>query len=148
MFERILVAVDGSPHADRALESATELAKRFKSKLTLITVVQLRAGFGEAVAPVPPVTQDEIRNFHHMVDERANRIRAQGVAQVEAVVTEGYVVDAILTYVEQHPQDLLVVGARGLSATGRLFLGSTSDGLVHHARCPVLVFRTEPKSGR
>lgn len=140
MFERIVVPIDGSANADRALDAAIEIAGRFNSHLTLITIVPLNLQVNVMPVPVPLTTPEDIKAFQKMVDERASKASKQGIAHVKTVVLEGYVVDSILAYVEEHPQDLIVVGARGLSRAGRLFLGSTSDGLVHHAKLPVLVF--------
>lgn len=145
MFERIVVAIDGSTNADRALDAAIEIAARFSSHLALVSVVPLNVQVSAMPIPVPMTTPEDIKAFQTMVDERAARASSKGIAHVETLVMEGYVVDSILAYVEQHPQDLIVVGARGLSRTGRLFLGSTSDGLVHHAKCPVLVFHSAPE---
>ncbi|MGA7924132.1 MAG: universal stress protein [Thermoplasmata archaeon] len=144
MFERIVVAIDGSSNADHALDAAIEIARRFNSRLTLITVVPLIVQVGAMPVPTPMTTPEDIQAFHKMLGERASRASTQGVPPVETIVVEGYVVDSILTYVEQHPQDLIVMGARGLSRAGRLFLGSTSDGIVHHAKCPVLVLHGTP----
>ena len=69
------------------------------------------------------------------------RAERHGVTKVTSECRQGIVVDQILRYLAQHPSDLLIVGARGLSASRRVVLGSVSDALVHDAACPVLVVR-------
>jgi nucleotide-binding universal stress UspA family protein len=142
MFAKVLVAIDGSKQADLALDAAVEIARKFRSDLTVLTVVPIRIGYLAGPVVVPPVTEEDLQSYRKILEERTKKIDSSGLKSVRTAELEGYVVDAILSYMEKEPQDLLVVGARGLSATGRLFLGSTSDALVHHAACPVLVFQT------
>src|SRR3712207_2674630 len=59
----------------------------------------------------------------------------------------GTPVDAILDLGEEIGADLIVMGSRGHGPLGRLILGSVSEGVVHHAPCPVLVLRGGPKPG-
>ena len=60
---------------------------------------------------------------------------------VEPHLLQGSPVDAILDLCEELRPGLLVMGSRGLGPVGRLLVGSVSEGVVHHARCPVLVLR-------
>lgn len=141
MFERILAAIDGSENADHALDMAVEIAGKFGSELTVLAVVPITTGY--MGAPVL-ATDDIVQEYQKLVDERVEKIDRSRLKSVTRAVLEGYVIDEILGYLDKHPQDLLVVGARGLSTAGRLFLGSTSDALVHHAKCPTLVYRAPP----
>jgi len=69
-------------------------------------------------------------------------VAKKGISGVDSVLLEGDPVDRILEYSEKHAPDLIVVGSRGLSDAGRFFLGSVSDGILHHARCSVLVVKS------
>ncbi|MCI4360112.1 MAG: universal stress protein, partial [Thermoplasmata archaeon] len=62
--------------------------------------------------------------------------------KVQTVALEGEVTDALVGYLEHHPQDLVVVGSRGLSRGRRLLLGSVSTELVQRLPAPVLVVPT------
>ncbi len=73
------------------------------------------------------------------------RATKAGVASVTGVTYEGVVADEILSHLERHPTDLLVVGSRGLSMAKRILLGSVSTAVVTHAPCPVLVVRPPAK---
>jgi len=149
-FGRIAVAIDGSPHAERALDVAIDLASKYGSSLSIIGVaalVPVYIGSTEAWAP-PEVPDPEIKYFHKLVDKAVARAQAAGVSPVAGVVLEGVIVDEIAGYLDQAPADLLVMGSRGLSTARRLLLGSVSDAIVHHAKCPVLVIRTDAPAAK
>ena len=88
---------------------------------------------------MPPISKMDVDRYHSIVNGRAERLRASGLRNVTTRVLEGYVIDAILDYANHHHIDLIVIGARGLSRAERLFIGSTSEGVLHHAKVPVLV---------
>ncbi|HTW55134.1 MAG TPA: universal stress protein [Thermoplasmata archaeon] len=141
-FRSIAVAVDGSPHADDALATAIDMARRYSASLTVVAVAPLPAAFVLPNEPAPaPVMESDTPRFRALVDAGVERARAAGLAAVEGVCEEGPPVDTILDFLRAHPVDLLVVGSRGLSTAKRILLGSVSAGLVNHAPCPVLVVR-------
>jgi nucleotide-binding universal stress UspA family protein len=84
---------------------------------------------------------DEGKSLRVQVEEAEKEAHAKGVPAVFSVVLRGKVVDALLGYVAEHPQDLIVVGSRGLTRGSRLIMGSVSSELVSLAPCPVLVIR-------
>ncbi len=141
MFDRILVGFDGSAPARQAIHAATEIAARFHSTVTIAFVHPAsstpRDAVLESLVPLP----DEGKAFGAVVEEVQSKAVAQGAAGVESVLLEGDVVETLLSWINHHHQDLLVVGSRGLSRGRRLLLGSVSSGLVNRAPCPVLVVR-------
>jgi nucleotide-binding universal stress UspA family protein len=144
-FARITVATDGSPHADRAVEIACDLARRYGSSLTILGVAPLVPMYiGSTEAWVPAEIPDtEIQHYRQLVEKSVAQAKSSGLTNVTGVCLEGVIVDEIIGYLEQSPADLLVLGSRGLSTARRLLLGSVSDAVVHHAKCPVLVVRTD-----
>jgi len=138
----IVAAYDGSPESITALDEAADLARQSGAKLTIVGAVPLVSQtFGVAM----PVGQ----GIEHAVDEarkdlaaQKSRLAAHGLAGVETHLLEADPVAAVVGYVDQHSIDLVVVGSRGLGAPGRFFLGSVSDGILHHARCSVLVVKS------
>jgi nucleotide-binding universal stress UspA family protein len=143
LFGRIAVAVDGSAHADRALDFAIDLAKKYGGELTLIAVaplIPLYIASSEAWIP-SEIPEAETKLFRQIVDQGTAKAKAAGAPSVTGVCLEGVIVDEILGYLEVHPADLLVVGSRGLSTAKRLLLGSVSDAIAHHSGCPLLIVR-------
>jgi nucleotide-binding universal stress UspA family protein len=141
MFRSILVAVDGSPAAAKALEEAIDLARDSGARLTLISVAELPrwrfSGFPLAV-PYPNQAQ-LVREAEAIVEEAEARVPED--VPVSTVVRWGPVVTEILKRVRTGEHDLVVVGTRGLGPAGSLILGSVSRAVLAKSPVPVLVAR-------
>jgi nucleotide-binding universal stress UspA family protein len=140
MFAKVLVPVDGSPDAHRALDTALDLAGRLGARVTVLEVVEdfgPLPGYYEAA----PEGADRVR---WLADQRFEDIvPALGTTDVawDRLVERGDPADTVCRVAEQEAYDLIVIGSRGLSAVKRFLVGSVSDRVVHHAPCPVLVVR-------
>jgi len=152
MFEKILVPIDGSTHSLRAVEIAIQIAKKFHGKITLIHVYS--AGIAPIEMPEPsrmagsipilaPVDYSKVieamkKAGNKILEESAKKVEAEEV-KVEKLLVEGHVVEKIIKTASEGDFDLIVIGPRGLSKIKQMILGSVSDGVIHHAHCPVLV---------
>jgi nucleotide-binding universal stress UspA family protein len=142
-FGKIAVAVDGSAHANHALEFAVDLAKKYTAELTIVAVAPLTAYVATSEPWIPTeVLEGEVKHYRSILDKSVASAKASGLASVTGVTLEGHITEELVAFVEKNPVDLLVMGSRGLSSTKRLLLGSTSDEVLHHVRCPVLIVRT------
>jgi nucleotide-binding universal stress UspA family protein len=138
----VLVAYDGSKPAVMAASQAVDIAKLSGAKLTLVCVIPvMAAAYGIEMPPGGSVAETIEGARRMLVEAKADLVK-KGVEDVETVLMEGDPVDRVLEYAEKHPPDLIVAGSRGLSDAGRFFLGSVSDGILHHARCSVLVVKS------
>jgi nucleotide-binding universal stress UspA family protein len=81
------------------------------------------------------------REARRVLESQVDALEAAGDLSIEPHLLQGSPVDAILDLCEELRPGLLVMGSRGLGPVGRLLVGSVSEGVVHHARCPVLVLR-------
>ncbi|EQD43016.1 universal stress protein [mine drainage metagenome] len=145
-IQRIAVAIDGSPCAERALEAAIDLAQRYGAALAILSVAPIHSMY---VSPTEPwvatqVLESDSGRYQKIVADAVAKAEAQGVASVTGVCLEGVVVDELLMHLERHPTDLLVLGSRGLSTARRVLLGSVSESVLHHVNCPVLIVRERP----
>jgi nucleotide-binding universal stress UspA family protein len=142
-FESIVVAFDGSEPSVRAVNVALDLASRFHSRVTLLSVVPPPAPAYTGIATPPTVELEDMeRPFLEAADLQKARLEKAGIPHVRVELRRGSPGREILQFLEDRPPDLLVIGARGLSELGRVFLGSVSDLVVHHAHCPILVVRS------
>ena len=155
MFDRILVPTDGSEHSMNALETAIQIAMRFHGKITLIHVYSVSVTpiiIPEPSTLTPPATPIlapvEMSRVAEASRNAGNRILSDGAekakaarVEVETVLVEGHTVQEITRAAKEGGFDLIVIGARGLSHIRILLLGSTTDGVMHHATCPVLVVK-------
>ena len=145
-FARITVAIDGSPNSQQALDAAVDLAKTYGSELTILAVAPFVPVYLPTAGPYVATagSAGDVPRYQELVDSAVKKAESAGVGAVTGLCIEGVVVDEILSHLETHPTDLVVVGSRGLSATKRLLIGSVSSALVTHAPCPVLVVRPAP----
>jgi nucleotide-binding universal stress UspA family protein len=139
LFEKILVALDGSEHSIRALKTAIQIAKKFDGTITLIHVY--------TVSPFV-ITPKQVYKYVQAVQELGNNILQEGTSltkaegvQVETLLTEGHAVEKILKTAMKQNFNLIVLGSRGLSTLKGILMGSVSEGVTKNASCPVLVVK-------
>ena len=143
MFLNVLVAIDVSVHAARALDEAVDLARTQRSRLTVICVASRGAWrylAGPYVGMMP--TQED-------ADEAAERTIAAARARVAdelpvtTVVGRGSPAEAILERAQEGNHDLIVMGSRGRGPAASALLGSVSHHVLHHGHVPVLIVHAE-----
>lgn len=137
----VVLAYDCKAPAIAALDTATEIVIRTGAKLTVVCVLPTHGGSDIEIPPGVSLTE-VIAATRARLEKVKDDLLRRGVSQVEIVFLEGDPVDRILDAADKQSAELIVVGSRGLSSTGRFFLGSVSDGVLHHARCSVLVARS------
>lgn len=138
MFEKIVLAVDGSEPAGRALEAAANLAGCSGGEIVVVHVVERVAG-GRG-GPFEVEAPEEGRSI---LDEAVRTLKERGV-NVRGEVRHafaGRVAKEILDVVGAEHADLVVMGTRGLSDWEGMLVGSTAHKILHLGSSPVLVVR-------
>ena len=138
---RILLATDGSPHAELAAMKALDLAKSTDARLHVVAVGRT---FPAAVYDVYAETGDEDlrREAKEILDEQVRKIEEAGGSVAIAHLRMNERRDeAIVHLAEEIGADLIVIGSRGFGGLRRALLGNVADSVVRHAHCPVLVVR-------
>ena len=139
MFSRILVAVDGSESAKRALEKSVYLAKQCNSRLDVIHVVLDSTYGGDSAATFQLIEELKERGKKMLEGCKTQALR-NGV-EVRTLLELGDHAQVIINTANEGDYDLVIMGSRGLSPFKELLLGSVSFKVMHHARCPVMVVR-------
>ncbi len=140
----ILVAVDGSPYSDAAVQWAAGEASMRNEQLSIVTVVSPMIGGWWGVGAGAPLPEDfgqwQEKQAQEVIDD-AVRIARQSAAGAELrISTEIPFAPLVPTLIDMTKQvHMIVVGCRGQGAFSRAVLGSVSTALVHHAHCPVAV---------
>ncbi|HTC85164.1 MAG TPA: universal stress protein [Candidatus Acidoferrum sp.] len=141
VVETILLATDLTAHSRRATDQAIEFATTFAARLLIVNVLDGPAGRPlTGRGPIRPVEEREARAVQ--ARDVVQRARAAG-ARATFLVWEGEPGDGILGAADAERADLIIVGTRGRSGVSRSILGSISDHVIRHARCPVLVVRPQ-----
>src|SRR3954447_26681182 len=144
MFHNILVAVDGSPHADRALAHAIDLAQSEHARLTLMTAVVApppMAYFGASGDAVSRLSLDAEAEAQAVL--RRARERAPSDVSVTTILSCKPIESALIRQVEDGHHDLVVMGSRGRGAVRSALLGSVSHYALHHSPVPVLIVHAQ-----
>ena len=144
-FKTILVPTDGSDDAILAEQVASDLAKRTGAALHLAHVWHFVTYAGDPYFYPAALPDDYLTMYEEtgraIVEQEAERIKATGITVAQTHLLEGRAADVIADLAEKIGADLIVVGSRGLGPLRRLVLGSVSEGIAHHAPCPVLTVR-------
>lgn len=145
MINKILVAIDGSEHAWKALDLATELAKAHQAKLVVLHVVHYEP-VPEALRTFAAVeglpAEEEAARFRYgrtlgdkLTREAEARVHAAGLAELETHTAEGRPASVIVETAKAERADMIVMGSRGVSEPHALILGSISHKVAHLAPC-------------
>ena len=151
MIRTILVATDGSSHADKAVSLGGELAQAHDATIILLHVI---SDIGSEISEGIPKHLQELADIEHLkigdiltvigeeILERARaQLREQGVEKVVPAMPSGSPAQAILDYAKAHSVDLIVMGSRGLGSFEGLMLGSIAHKVSHLAPCSCLTVR-------
>jgi len=147
MYQRILVATDGSTLSKKAVSSAIALAASCNAELIALKVVPRypQAYFEGSI----PLSTDEISRVEKQWTESAQAqlaaveksAKAQEVSTKAITVKSDVVSDAIIAAAKKHKADLIVMASHGRKGIKRLLLGSETQQVLTHSHIPVLVLR-------
>lgn len=139
---KVLIAIDDSLGSQQVVTFARDWLAQRDVSVTLLHVIVEHIMHGRTGA-VPAEVYDmprERANSQQLLDAAASSLREGGVGPaLNTMVRTGVPEDVILDIAKDESTDLIIVGSRGLGATGRLLLGSVSTRVVTHAHTAVVV---------
>ncbi len=152
MFQNrnILVPLDGSELAERALQPALTLAEAVNSNVYLLRIVSGREPMPESMSPAGEQIEAALGKA-----DVAERTEAEGYLQrvymahqnqhlfFDVQTTSGDTADAIINYAEQQKIDLIVISSHGRSGIGRWLHGSVAEKVLRGADCATLIMRDQ-----
>ena len=145
MFKNILVPLDGSTLAERAMPPAVSIAQAMSAKLTLLRVVPQFA-----ILAADPMLYEEMNRLGE--EEAYAYLRTQAdyldlAALVEVTCETGQPADTMIRYVERHGIDLIVMSSHGRSGLNRWVYGSVAERVLRQAPCATSIInaRTVPE---
>jgi nucleotide-binding universal stress UspA family protein len=137
LFERILIAVDGSPKSEKTIAVAVDLARRYGSAVTVVHVREYERYEGSDVDLGPPIPAEKLVN-DVLAAFGEGGVDARGeIRRVSSGSTPGQIVEVA----GQSHADLIIMGSRGMTEWKSLLLGGVATKVVHQAECPILLVR-------
>ena len=147
MYERILVATDGSTLSKKAVASAIALAALAKAELVALKVIPrypqsyFEGGLALQAVEVGRVEKQWADDGQAIVDAVQKAALAKGVKAKAITVKSNLVSEAIIASAKKHKCDLIVMASHGRRGIKRLLLGSETQLVLTHSHVPVLVLR-------
>jgi len=138
MIKNILVPLDGSKNSIRALKNAIVLAKQNDASITGLFVIQsfpteiglMKTMLGKALS----------RHYKHFMSIAKTMCTKKGIKFLD-VVEFGEEGQTIVSFADHNNFDLIVIGSRGMGKLGEVFLGSTSNYVMHSSKIPVMIIK-------
>jgi hypothetical protein len=140
MYKKILVGNDGSAFSDAALDEAIRLAKGFGAEITVVCAVERNA---EMVAMAPELDRKFEEKAYADLRRAEDKIKAAGISYSKEEVSKASPYQAVVSAARERGSDLIVLGSHGRTGLMRLLMGSTTERVIGHAPCSVLVVRSE-----
>ncbi|TXT55689.1 MAG: hypothetical protein BAJATHORv1_30069 [Candidatus Thorarchaeota archaeon] len=137
----ILVAIDGSEHSDKAVRYACSMGPLLEAEVILLNVVPMLV----SATPYHDTVSDQpflaLQKLGEDILENAKKIANSLNCPVTDLISHGDPASRIIEIAEERDADIIIMGSRGVSGIKRLFVGSISDKVAHHASCPVMLVR-------
>lgn len=141
MFQKILLATDGSPHANRAAEAALELAGHVRDTTVILVHVSTSAPHRDRLIrarfDVKSILEEAA---HHDIIQTEYKFRHNGIPY-DLKVAMGDPAEEIVRIAEEEQCQLIIVGSRGLNKLSEVLLGSVSHEVAHKAKIPVMIVK-------
>ena len=141
LFKNILVPYDGSGHSKHAFKVALDMAKKYNSKISMVTVLDMSPGYwahtnlwDKAIGGTKNLVTKEFESF----EDTAKKAK---VPFQSKIIESHSTTKAIVSYAKSKKIDLIVMGAQGTTGWDKLILGSITESVTHRVRCPVLIVR-------
>lgn len=140
---KILIAVDGSEPATRAIESVAKMAhSSLDLQATLLCVNPHPFIFGDVnLVMIQHIEEDQRRHQNAILANATDHARSHGLKIDEPVRTFGVIADEIVRMAKELRVDQIAMGTRGMSAISNILLGSVAQRVLHLSSVPVLLVK-------
>ncbi len=150
-MKKILVPVDGSEISQKSADEAVELAKKFGSEVTFLSVLENKTfmfggGIGIPINLEIPINSEiemeklHLKQYEELLDSLVEKYKSSGLV-LSTKILKGIIDEEIEEFAKEGKFDLIVMGKRGLSRSKRFFVGSTTRKVIASAPCSVLVLK-------
>ena len=143
MFKNILIPFDLSSQSTRSFKVAVDIAKKYDSKLTLLTCLEGDAWHhkyydsradNELIKKQKKVTEKHLEKLKVIAEKNSVSVKSN-------VIKSKSVINDIVIFAKSRKHDLIVIGSHGRTGLDKLILGSVANGVSQKAKCPVLIVK-------
>lgn len=146
MYEKILLAVDGSKHSQKAAEAGIELAKKTNGKVMALFVIDVAKEY-EGIGGVSwNIADNVVEGIKKSLRECSNdtlkivgEMAQKSGVPFEAKMVEGQPATEIMNVAENSDMDLIVMGRLGRTGISKFLMGSVAEKVIHNSKVPVLM---------
>lgn len=144
MYRKILVPLDGSALAERAIWHAGEIARGTDAEILLLQAVFVPMPVvpESALLAEGMVLEEVARGAAEYLDRVATDLRAEG-GRVRTIIEERPPADAILHIADKEQVDLIVMSTHGRSGISRLVMGSIAESVLRHSHQTIMLIKPE-----
>jgi nucleotide-binding universal stress UspA family protein len=144
MYKKILVPLDGSEFAEKALDEAEKLAKSFDSEIILLQVVPFLPIYGSPELVTPLIIDEKQKeSAERYLINLVEELKKRGFKVTSAVRTGQQVPAEIIDFSKESGVDLIVMSTSGRSGISRWVLGSVAHKVLTRAETPILLLRSK-----
>ena len=138
---KILIAVDGSEHANRAIEAVGKMARAsLDLEAILVCVSPEPIFYGDySVATIQKIEEDQKQQQNAVLTKAMELAKAQGIKLGEPARAYGVIANEIVRIANERQVDQIAMGTRGMGAMGNMILGSVAQRVIHQSAVPVLL---------
>lgn len=144
MYKKILAPLDGSQYSECSLDHVKTIARGCSvPEVILLRVVEPivatdMAAFAQTGIDIMPYMKEIESAAGLYINKKVEELKKEGL-QVEGFVTVGRAADTILSYIDEHGIDLVIMSTHGRSGISRWLMGSVADKVVRNSKAPVLL---------
>ncbi|NIU01260.1 MAG: universal stress protein [Nitrosopumilaceae archaeon] len=143
LFKNILVPYDLSKPSNHAFKVALNMAKKYGSKITVITCVEgdpWHHKYYDSRADEELLKNQKKAAKNHL-NKLADDAKKEKVPFTSRILKTESIVKELVSYAKSHKIDLIVMGSHGRTGFDKLILGSVANGVVQRVRCPILIVK-------
>jgi len=144
LIKHILVPFDESQISYRAFEFALDLAKKYNSTISIITVIYssiMSSSFLDMASHQTIIERNKIKRMQSLFQILHQTAEKFGVTTKSDMIPSSHISDSLLAFSNHYGVDLIVMGTRARDGPRRFMLGSVAVDLVQRANCPVVLVK-------
>ena len=143
LFQNILVPVDLSNQSTRAFKVALDIAKKYNSKVTILSCIEVYAchHLYYELRPNSKLMKEQIKVVKKHFEKLESIAKKNHISVRSKILTSESVANDIVTFAKSRKHDLVVIGSHGRTGFDKWLLGSVANGVSQKTKCPILIVR-------